>query len=203
MRPKRAAIYARVSLKEQNTDLQMDSCERFCEARGWQNVAVVQDHVTGTRERRPGLDQVLAMARGRKIDVLVVWKRDRFFRSTKHLIDTSLELDALGVDFVSVTEQIDTTTPAGKLLVGMLQLLSQFERDVLIERTKAGMAAAKRRGERIGRPRRQVDLEQAKLLLLNHSMRLTARKLNVPLTTLKRRLSAAGLLPPQAREAAA
>jgi len=186
----RAAIYARVSTRDQSVALQVDEAERFCRARGWEIVATIQDTISGIRERRPGLDFLMSLARGRRIDAVVVWKRDRLFRSLRHLLASSAELEALGVAFVSLTEQIDTTTPAGKLLVSILASLAEFERDILIERTRAGMAAAKRQGVRIGRPRVFVDLARAgKLLRKGWSMRQIAKKLRIGLGTLQRALA--------------
>ena len=189
----RAAIYARVSTREQTNALQLDEANRFCRARGWQVVSSIQDHVSGVRDRRPGLDRLLAMVRGRHVDCVVVWKRDRLFRSLQHLISCCAEFEALGVDFVSVTEQIDTTTPTGKLILRVLGSLAEFERDLLIERTKAGMAAAERRGAKIGRPRRRFDLERAEELLAGGaSQRNVARLLSVGLGTLQRALANGG-----------
>lgn len=189
---KRAAIYARVSTGGQTTALQLDECERFCHARGWALVTTLEDQVSGMRERRPGLDELLSLARRRRIDVIVVWKRDRLFRSLRHLVNTSEELADLGVDFVSVTEEIDTTTSQGRLMLRMLASLAEFERDLLIERTKAGMAAAARRGAKIGRPKVVVDLDQVRELRREgHSIREVAQRMKIGYGTLHRALSAA------------
>jgi DNA invertase Pin-like site-specific DNA recombinase len=132
------------------------------ERRGCTLYEVYEDQdVSGTKGRRPGLDRLLADARRRRFDVLVVWRSDRLFRSVHHTVVTLTNLDALGIDFVSVTEACNTSTPTGKLLFHICCAFGQFERDVIIERTLAGMAAARRRGAAIGRPRVRIDLARA------------------------------------------
>ena len=161
----RAAIYMRVSTNDQSTSLQSDEGRRLVEARGWSLAGTFEDvGISGTKDRRPGLDALMAAARKRKFDVLVVWRADRLFRSVHHMVATLHELAALGIDFVSCTESFDTSTPTGKLLFHICAAFAQFERDVIVERTVAGMAAAKRRGTRIGRPRRRVDPDEARAL---------------------------------------
>lgn len=135
--------YARVSTIDQDLALQRDAlataaCER-----------VFEDHASGARTDRPGLAQAIAYAR--RGDVLVVWKLDRLGRSLPHLIDTVRELDGRGIGLCSLTEQIDTTTPGGRLILHMFGALAQFERDLIRERTRAGLKAAEARGRRGGR----------------------------------------------------
>lgn len=187
---KRAAIYTRVSTSEQASALQIDECTGHVARAGWTLVEHFGDiAVSGLKARRPELDRLLAAARKRRLDVIVVWRADRLFRSLLHMVSTLAELDALHVDFVSCTESFDTTTPAGRLLFHMCSAFAQFERDLIVERTIAGMAAAKRRGAKIGRPRTRFDLELAReLLLFRIPMREIARRLNVPKTTLARAL---------------
>lgn len=177
----RAALYMRVSTTEQNTGLQLDEARRLVEARGWSLVLMFEDvGISGSKDRRPGLDALLAAARRRKFDVLVVWRADRLFRSVHHMVATLAELSALGIDFVSCTESFDTSTPAGKLLFHIIAAFAQFERDVIIERTVAGMAAAKRRGKHVGRPHRHIDVDEARALRAElGSIRAVAERLGV------------------------
>lgn len=135
--------YVRVSTQDQNESLQIDAlrkvgCEMF-----------FTDKLSGVKIDRAGLEQAIAYAR--KGDILVVWKFDRAARSLKHLIAMMNDLKERGIEFVSVTEQIDTTTPGGKLVFHMMGALAEFERDLLIERTKAGLEAARARGRKGGR----------------------------------------------------
>jgi DNA invertase Pin-like site-specific DNA recombinase len=156
---RRVARYVRVSRSEQNPDLQLDETARVVGARGWYLVETYTDHgVSGSRERRPELDRMLADARRALFDTVLVWRSDRLFRNLRHMVLTIEELAAMHVDFVSVTEPFDTTTPQGRLLLHMVSAFAEFERQILIERTKAGLDAARRRGKRIGRPKAFVDV---------------------------------------------
>jgi DNA invertase Pin-like site-specific DNA recombinase len=149
----RAAVYVRVSRSDQREALQEDECRELVARRRWELVEVYADHgVSGRRDRRPALDRLMADARRRRFDVLVVWRSDRLFRSVRAMVNALGELDALGVSFVSATEVFDTTTPQGRLLLHLVAAFGEFERQVLVERTVAGLAAAKRRGVRLGRP---------------------------------------------------
>jgi DNA invertase Pin-like site-specific DNA recombinase len=189
--PLRVALYARVSTSDQSTDLQRDEAVRLIASRGWELVETYEDSgVSGTRAGRPGLDAMLAAARRRRFDAIVVWRADRLFRSVHHMVTTLAELGALGVNFVSCTEPFDTSTPTGQLLLHLCAAFAQFERDVLVERTVAGMAAARRRGKRVGRPRRHVDVERARELLAEgRPERAVARELGVGYGTLRRALA--------------
>src|SRR5919202_1308927 len=130
--------YARVSTNEQNLDLQRDALERAgCDL-------IFDDHVSGTKARRPGLEQALSHLRAG--DTLVVWRLDRLGRSLRHLIDTGTDLQGKGVGFKSLTENIDTTTTGGRLVFNIFASLAEFERDIIRERTEAGLQAARTRG---------------------------------------------------------
>ena len=126
---------------------------RYLAARGWQGVEYVDHGVSGAKERRPALDQVIRDARRRKFDVLVCWRLDRLGRNLRHLVTLLDELQALGVSFVSLNEGIDATTPAGRLQLHVLAALAEFERARISERVKAGLDRARRNGTRLGRPR--------------------------------------------------
>lgn len=187
------ARYIRVSRADQNPQLQADETLRLIENRGWTLNETYRDHgISGSTERRPELARLMADARKGAFKVLIVWRSDRLFRSLKNMVATIEELTALGVDFVSVTEPFDTSTPQGKLLLHLVSAFGEFERQILIERTRAGLDAARRRGARIGRPRVQVDLDRAlKLRSAGKSLRETARLLGIGAATLHRALEKA------------
>ena len=149
----RAAVYARVSTLDQEPENQLDELRRYVTARGWSGVEYVDQGVSGAKERRPALDQVIQDARRRKFDVLVVWRLDRLGRNLKHLVTLLDELQALGVAFVSLGEGLDCTTPAGRLQLHVLAALAEFERARIAERVQAGLARARKQGKRLGRPR--------------------------------------------------
>ncbi len=189
----RVARYVRVSRSEQNPNLQLDETGRVVAAREWDLVDTYTDHgVSGSRDRRPELDRMLADARRGLFDTLLVWRSDRLFRSLRHMVLTIEELAAMHIDFVSVTEPFDTTTPQGRLLLHMVSAFAEFERQILIERTKAGLDAARRRGKRIGRPKAFVDVCGAlRLRKRGLSVRQVAKRMGVGYGTLHRALKAA------------
>lgn len=139
--------YARVSTLEQNLDLQQDALK----AAGCEKIII--DKMSGTRKDRTGLEQVREQLRNG--DVLVVWRLDRLGRSLKHLIELMNELEEQGIGFKSVTEAIDTTTPGGKLVFHIFGALAEFERNLIRERTRAGLEAARARGRQGGRPKKK------------------------------------------------
>jgi len=154
----RAALYARVSTADQHPEIQLHALQAYAEARGLEVAGEFVDHgVSGAKDRRPGLDNILADARRRRFDVLACTKLDRLARSVHHLTTLGREFEALGIDLVVLDQSIDTSTPSGRLLFHVLGSIAEFERDLIRERTRAGMAAAKRRGVRIGRPEASVD----------------------------------------------
>lgn len=177
--------YARVSTEEQNLDLQRQALE----AAGCKYI--YEDHgVSGAAIERPGLADALAAAHAG--DVLTVWKLDRLGRSLPHLVETINGLRQAGVGFRSLQEQIDTTSAGGRFYFHMLAALAEFERELISERTKAGMAAAKRRGKHIGRPRKLTaqQLDHARELIKEgkETRASIAALLNVDVTTLRRAL---------------
>src|SRR5450830_1666251 len=149
----KAAIYARVATLDQEPENQLQELRRYVEARGWTAVEFVDRGVSGAKDRRPALDQLLADAKRRRVDVLVCWRLDRLGRSLKHLITLLEDLQALGVAFVSLQEGIDATTPAGKLQMHILGAIAEFERERIRERVMAGLQRARAQGKRLGRPR--------------------------------------------------
>ena len=169
MKTKRAAIYVRVSTMEQTTDPQEAELKEYVERRGW-TLTVYRDHgQSGAKNDRPALNALLADLRGRKIDVLVVWALDRLARSLKQLLAIAEECRDLGVDLVSVKQNVDTTLPAGRLTFQVLGAVAEFEREEMLRtRVVAGMAQARRMGKHVGRPARRrfhlADIERMKLL---------------------------------------
>ena len=148
----RAGLYARVSTADQQTlPMQISAMREYAEQRGWEVVVTVQD-INGGTKQRPKREELIKLARQRKLDVIVVWRLDRWGRSLSDLTQSLEELRALKVDFVSVTEGLDFTTPIGRAMAGMLGIFAEFERDVLRERVKAGMAHARLQGQVLGRP---------------------------------------------------
>src|SRR6516225_6687941 len=155
----RAAIYARVSTLDQEPENQLQELRRYVVARGWTAVEYVDRGVSGAKDRRPALDQLLIDAKRRRFDVLVCWRLDRLGRSLKHLITLLDELRVLGVAFVSLAEGIDATTPAGKLQMHILGAIAEFERERIRERVLAGLQRARTQGRRLGRPRASVPID--------------------------------------------
>ena len=149
---KRAGIYVRVSTTEQDTGLQETELREYCERRGWESILYRDRGQSGAKQDRPALNALLSDLRKRKLDVILVWSLDRLARSLKQLLTISEECRSLGVDLVSLRQAIDTTLPAGRLTFQILGAVAEFERELLRERVKAGMAQARRAGKRIGRP---------------------------------------------------
>src|SRR5438445_6562326 len=152
----RAALYGRVSTLDQEPENQLAELRRYTGARGWTTAEYVDRGVSGAKDRRPALDQLLVDARRRRFDVIVCWRLDRLGRNLRHLITLLDDLQALGVAFVSLAEGIDATTPAGKLQLHILAAIAEFERERIRERVLAGLQRAKAHGRRLGRPRREV-----------------------------------------------
>jgi DNA invertase Pin-like site-specific DNA recombinase len=183
-----AAIYARVSTLDQEPENQLQELRRYVDARGWTAVEYVDRGVSGAKDRRPALDQLVADAKRRRFDVVVCWRLDRLGRSLKHLITLLEDLQALGVAFVSLAEGIDATTPAGKLQMHILGAIAEFERARIQERVRAGLSRARGQGTRLGRPRRRID--PARLAsVAGLPVREAARRLGVPRSTLQRILA--------------
>jgi DNA invertase Pin-like site-specific DNA recombinase len=188
----KVARYLRVSRLDQNPELQEDSTLDLIQRRGWTLADTYVDQgVSGSRAQRPELSRLLADAQRRRFDLLVVYRSDRLFRSLKHMISTLDDLAAMGVGFVSVSEPFDTSTPSGKLLLHLVSALGEFERSLLIERTRAGLQAAVRRGAKLGRPRVDVDVARAvELRADGKTFKQVADELGVGVATLHRVLKA-------------
>jgi DNA invertase Pin-like site-specific DNA recombinase len=158
----RVATYSRVStLNGQHTDVQARELREYAQRRGWKIVAEYSDEgISGSRERRPQLDRLWVDCRKRKVDVVLVYRYDRFARSLRQLVNALEEFRALGIDFVSLHEGVDTSTPNGRLVFGIFASIAEFERELIRSRVRSGLAAAKARGKRLGRPRTVVDAEK-------------------------------------------
>ena len=186
---RRVAIYARVSTRNgQDPRMQIRELKIYCERRGWKVVGEYVDHgISGARDSRPGLDQLMCDCRKRLISAVVVYRYDRFARSLRHLVNALSEFNSLGVDFVSVHESVDTTTPNGRLIFGIFASISEFERELIGQRIRSGLDAARARGTRLGRiPTLTLTEEQCGQLKKEHtkgkaSLRMLARKYKVSL----------------------
>jgi len=165
---KKAAIYIRVSTTDQETGLQETELREFAERRGWDYQIFTDRGQSGAKDSRPALNQLLQQLRRKKFDVVCVWALDRLARSLRQLLTISEECKALGVDLVSLKQNIDTTLPAGKLTFSVLGAVAEFEREMLRTRVVAGMAHARRVGKHIGRPARRrlsrAEIERIQLL---------------------------------------
>ena len=147
------AIYARVSTTEQTTEHQLHQLRHYAMSRDVEHIEFIDEGVSGAKDSRPALNKLLAAVRRREVSAVVCTKLDRLARSTRHLCTLAAELEALSVDLVILDMAIDTRSPMGKLLFSILAGVAEFERDLIIDRTKAGMATARRKGKQIGRPR--------------------------------------------------
>jgi DNA invertase Pin-like site-specific DNA recombinase len=184
----RAAVYARVSTVDQEPENQLQELRRYVEARGWAAVEYVDRGVSGAKDRRPALDQLLADAKRRRFDALVCWRLDRLGRNLRHLITLLDDLEALGVAFVSLAEGIDATTPAGKLQMHILGAIAEFERARIVERVRSGIARAKSQGRQFGRPQKAIP-EAMLGPVRGLSVREAAKRLGVSPATAHRWLS--------------
>lgn len=165
----KVALYARVSTSDKGQDPQMQLRElrEHCQRRGW-NVTneYVDIGVSGSKDSRPELNKLMADAKRRKLDAVLVWKLDRFGRSLKHLINALAEFESLGVAFISLKESLDLTTPAGRLMFGIISAMAEFERDLIRERVRAGIANRRAKGFRVGRKPTSIDPARLQALRL-------------------------------------
>jgi DNA invertase Pin-like site-specific DNA recombinase len=188
----RVALYARVStLNGQDPEMQLRELREFASRRGWEIASEYVDQgISGSRDSRPALNRLMDDVRQRRSDAVLVWKLDRFGRSLKHLVNTIADLEALGVAFVSLRDNIDLSTPSGRLMLHIIAAMSEFERALIQERVCAGLSNARAKGKRLGRPRAVVDSSQVILLrAAGKSWRAVAQELGVGVATLLRRTS--------------
>ena len=185
-----AGLYARVSTGDQDVGLQLDELRQTAVLKGLSvEDEYVDEGVSGAQATRPGLDRLMGDARSGKLDVVLVWRFDRFARSTHHLLSALEEFRQLGVDFVSLREGIDTATPMGKVVFTVIAAISEFERELIRERVIAGVRRAQAAGKHCGRPRRHLDLRAVDALReQGRSLHEVSRILGVPRSTIQRRL---------------
>jgi len=145
--------------------MQLAEVREYCRRRGWQIVGeFVDEGISGSKEHRPALDCLLSDCRKRLVDAVVVYRYDRFARSLRQLVDALDEFRALGIDFVSLHEGVDTSTPNGRLVFGIFASIAEFERELIRDRVRSGLAHAKSRGRKLGRPRVVVDASKVAFL---------------------------------------
>jgi DNA invertase Pin-like site-specific DNA recombinase len=186
----RAAIYARVSTKDQSCEMQMRDLRAYCAARGF---TISREYVdigqSGAKESRPQLNELMSDSRKRKFDSILVWRFDRFARSTKHLLLSLEEFRSLGVQFISYQENIDTSSPLGQALFTIVAAVAQLERDLIRERVSAGVRNARACGKELGRPRRIVNQDELmRLKAQGASLRQIAETLGIGYGTVRTRL---------------
>ena len=156
---KRAILYMRVSTVDQHPKTQLYDLRQMLAQRGYQVVGEITDKISGVKARRPGLDDLMRDARRGKFDVVLVWACDRIARSTRHFLEVLDELNRFGIEFVSFREQIDTGGPLGRAIVVIIGAIAELERNLIVERVRAGMRRARLEGRRIGRPSLELDRE--------------------------------------------
>ena len=186
----RIGIYARVSTKDQSCELQLRDLRTYCAARGFD---LVREYVdvgqSGAKDSRPELNILMGDARKRQFDAIVVWRFDRFARSTKHLLMALEEFRSLGIQFISYQENMDTSSPLGQALFTIVSAVAQLERDLIRERVTAGIRNARVNGKKLGRPKSAVDREQIlELKEQGLSLRQIAANLGVGYGTVRARL---------------
>jgi len=184
---KRAALYMRVSTVDQHPETQLHDLRQMAGQRGYEIVAEITDRISGVKARRPGLDQLRKEARRGRFDVLLVWASDRIARSVRHFLETIDELNRLGIEFVSFREQIDTGGPLGRAIVVIIGAIAELERNLIIERVRAGMRRARLEGRPIGR--KPLDLDHIAILRdrqRDQSLGQLAKSYRVSRTTIHR-----------------
>lgn len=178
----RCALYCRVSTTNgQDPEMQARELREYLARRGWELAGEYVDiGISGTKEKRPELDRLMADAHRRRFDAVIVWKFDRMARSVSHLLRVLETLHALGIEFVSLSEQLDTSTPAGKMVFTVLGAVAELEHSLIVERVRAGLRNARAKGRRLGRPRVSVDASRiASLRTQGLSWRAIARDLGI------------------------
>jgi len=193
----RCAIYGRVSTQDQDFTRQLEELREFVERMDWELIAEFTDKLSGAKRSRPGLDSMMDSASRREFDVVAVWALDRFGRSTLHTLELIDRLDALGIHFRSYMQAaVDTTSPTGKLVLTVLAAVAEMEREQIRERVRSGLAAAKRRGQRLGRPaldelvrRRVVSLADSGLSVRKITEKVSTRRHPISKSSVQRVLT--------------
>jgi len=182
----RVALYARVStLNNQDPEMQLRELREYSERRGWRIFEIYVDSgVSGSKDSRPALNRMMADAHHRRFDAVLVWKLDRFGRSLRHLVNSLADFEALGVAFISLKDNLDLSTPSGRLMFQIIGAMAEFERALIQERVKAGLRNARAKGKRLGRPRADITKgEVSTLRASGASWRRIAKELGVGLGT--------------------
>lgn len=188
---KKIAIYLRVSTSHQTTDLQKNDLIEYASQRRFEVYKIYSDiGISGAKENRPSLDQLMSDARKRLFEVVLVWKFDRFARSTKHLSFALDEFHNLGIDFISYQENIDTSSPMGRAMFTIISAMAQLEREIIKERVIAGISAAQKRGVKFGRPKLRNDIQIKNLREQGLSFRAISNKLGISLGSVQASLKA-------------
>ena len=186
---RRIALYARVSTTagQQDPEMQLRELREYAKNRELTITDEYVDRMSGSKDTRPALNRLMADATKRKFDAVLVWKLDRFGRSLRHLVNALAELEALGISFISLRDNLDLTTPAGRLMFQIIGAMAEFERALIQERVKAGLRNAKAKGRRLGRPPAIVDGEKIRTLRdSGASWRAIAEKLGIGVGTAHR-----------------
>src|SRR5467141_1298447 len=152
-----AALYSRVSTEVQNTEGQETEMREYAKHRGWDVTRIYRDKMSGTKASRPALDELMTDASKRKMDIVLVWRFDRFARSVSHLLQALESFRTVGIEFASISEQVDTSTPTGKMTFTVLGAVAELERSLIVERVRMGLRNARQKGKTLGRPRKVVD----------------------------------------------
>jgi DNA invertase Pin-like site-specific DNA recombinase len=162
----KTAVYARVSTNNgQDPEMQLRELREYCQRRNWEVAREYVDiGISGAKEKRPELDRLIADAHRRHFDAVVVWRFDRFARSVSHLLRALETFRSLGIEFVSLSEQVDTSTPTGKMIFTVLGAVAELERTLITERVRAGVRNARAKGKRLGRPSKLADTGEIKRL---------------------------------------
>ena len=196
----RAALYARVSTaRDQDPQMQLDELRQVAHQRGWHVVGEFVDvGISGAKDRRPQLDKLMQLAHAGKIDIVATWRFDRFARSTRHLLTALEDFRVRGVDFVSLRDAVDTSTATGRFTFAIIAAVAELERELIRERTVAGIEAARRRGRHPGRPPVKFDVTRAReLQRQGKSVRAIGKALGVAPATVHRGLTSVSKQPPK------
>lgn len=180
-RGNRVGLYVRVSTREQHPETQLVQLREHAAVRGWQVVEEFVDHgVSGAKDHRPALTRLMATARRRQIDRVLVARFDRFGRSVRHLVLALEEFVSLGIEFTSIADQVDTATPMGRMAFALIAAFAEFERELIRERIHAGLHRARVQGKRLGRPRREVNADEVRALRAQgQSLRAISRAVGI------------------------
>jgi DNA invertase Pin-like site-specific DNA recombinase len=193
----RVALYARVSTPNngQSPEMQLRELREYCQRRGWETVGEYVDNgVSGAKDSRPELNRLMADAHKRRFDVVCVWKFDRFARSVSHLLRALENFKALGIEFCSFSEQMDTSTPTGKMVFTVLGAVAELERSLITERVRAGIRNARAKGKKLGRPQAAItNMRLQELLGKNLSFAVIGSMLGCSAATVCRRAKVVGL----------